>query len=139
MKHARRAVLVLLVAAGGVGVGRGSGADRAAEEAPSPIVGTWRGHSVCLVKSSPCHDEVNVYRFSKIPGKPASFSLTASKVVDGKEIVMGSGECTHDAVKLVVECKAAGIRLAVEENRMEGTLTLPDGTVYRRIDLKKGN
>jgi hypothetical protein len=133
MKHARRAVLVLLVAAGGVGVGRGSGADRAAEEAPSPIVGTWRGHSICLVKSSPCHDEVNVYRFSKIPGKPASFSLTASKVVDGKEIVMGSGECTHDAVKLVVECQA------VEENRMEGTLTLPDGTVYRRIDLKKEN
>jgi hypothetical protein len=91
MKHVRRAVLVLLVAVGGGGVGRGSGAHRAAEEASTSIAGTWRGHSVCLVKSSPCHDEVNVYRFSKLPGKPASFSLTASKVVDDKEIVMGSG------------------------------------------------
>jgi hypothetical protein len=136
MKHVRRAVLVLLVA---VGVGRGSGAHRAAEEASTSIAGTWRGHSVCLVKGSPCHDEVNVYRFSKLPGKPASFSLTSSKVVDGKETVMGSEECTYDAVKLVVECKAPGIRLAVEENRMEGTLTLPDGTAYRRIDLKKEN
>jgi hypothetical protein len=137
MKRARRAVLVLLVGVGGVDVGRGAGAHRAAEEVPSPIVGTWRGHSVCLVKSSPCRDEVNVYRFSKLRREPASFSLTASKVVDGKEIVMGSGECTYNAVKLVVECKSPSIRLAVEGNRMEGTLTLTDGTVYRRMDLKK--
>jgi hypothetical protein len=56
------------------------------------IVGVWRGHSVCTDKNSACHDEVNVYRFGAVTGKPNSFTVTASKVVDGKEIVMGSGE-----------------------------------------------
>jgi hypothetical protein len=54
-----------------------------------PIVGTWRGNSTCMVKESPCRDDVNVYRIFKIEGKPGFVSVTGSKIVEGKEIVMG--------------------------------------------------
>ena len=58
------------------------------------VGGVWRGNSTCVVKDSPCHDEVNVYHISKVAEKPNSFMVTGSKVVDGNEIVMGSGEWT---------------------------------------------
>jgi hypothetical protein len=108
-----------------------------AANAASRIVGVWRGHSVCTDKNSPCHDEVNVYRFSSIAGRSDAFSVTASKVVDGKEIVMGTGEWTYDPAKQVVESKAPPIRLSIAGEKMEGALSLADGTVYRRIYLKK--
>lgn len=101
------------------------------------IAGVWRGNSVCLDKSSPCHDEVNVYRFTKIAGRADAFLVTASKVVEGKEIEMGSGEWRYDEKKQVVESKEPRIRLSIQRGRMQGFLTLPDGTEYRRIYLKK--
>jgi hypothetical protein len=101
------------------------------------IVGTWRGNSVCLVKGSACRDEENVYRFSKPAGKPGVFSGTASKVVDGREMVMGRSDWTYDAEKHVLECKTPEIRMLVDGARLEGDLKLPDGTAYRRISLKK--
>jgi hypothetical protein len=109
------------------------------EDVRSRIAGTWRGNSVCVVKNSPCHDEVNVYRFSEAAGKPNIFSVTAGKVVDGREIVMGTGEWKYDAEKQVVECEKPTIRLTVNGDKMEGALTLKDGTDYRRIYLKKEN
>src|SRR5689334_4464618 len=60
-----------------------------AEGVRSNIAGVWRGHSECAVKNSPCHDEINVYRFSKMDGRPNASSVTASKVVNGQEVVMG--------------------------------------------------
>lgn len=69
----------------------------------SQIVGTWRGNSVCAVANGPCHEEVNVYRFSDTPAKPNYFFCTASKIVNGKEIVMGTGESTYDVAKHIPE------------------------------------
>lgn len=91
-----------------------------------------------MVKNSPCHDEVNVYRISKIDEKPNFFLVTGSKVVDGKEIVMGTGEWKYDAQKHTLEWENPGgvFKLTVDGNKMEGTLTVRD-TVYRRISLKK--
>jgi hypothetical protein len=55
------------------------------QDAPrSQIVGIWRGNSVCAVANSPCHDEVNVYRFSDIPAKPGHFSCKHKK--DGRSL-----------------------------------------------------
>jgi len=65
------------------------------------------------------------------------FSGTASKVVDGREIVMGRSDRTYDAEKQVLECQTPEIRMLVDGARMEGDLKLPDGTAYRRISLKK--
>jgi hypothetical protein len=134
----KRVLVFLLIAVSGCACfAQHDGTRTSAEDAQSHIVGTWRGNSVCMVKSSPCHDEINVYHFFKLAGKSNLFSVTASKVVEGKEIVMGSGEWTYEPDKRVVECKAPAIPMAVDGNRMEGTLTLADGTVYRRIYLKK--
>jgi hypothetical protein len=103
----------------------------------SKIAGTWRGSSVCVVKDSPCHDEMNVYRFSSLAGRLDFFAGTAGKVVDGKEINMGSGTWKFDAEKRMLECERPSIRLVVDGDKMEGALRLEDGTVYRRIYLKK--
>jgi hypothetical protein len=139
MGFARELLLVFLLIGGSAcaGFAQDTRAQAAAEDVVSQIVGTWRGNSVCTVKDSPCHDEVNVYRFSKLAGRPGSFTGTASKVVDGREIVMGSGEWTYDSEKRVLECKAPAIRLVMTENKMEGSLTSANGTVYRRVYLKK--
>jgi len=139
MKIRSRWVLVpLLSLAGGWSCLSQDGSPRSGGgEVASKIPGVWRGNSVCMVKGSPCHDEVNVYRFSSVTGRPNTFSVTASKVVDGKEIVMGSGEWRYDAENHVVESKAPPIRLTIAGDKMEGALSLADGTVYRRIYLKK--
>src|ERR1700722_338287 len=55
-------------------------------DSPTQITGTWRGNSECVLKNSPCRDEINVYRFSEIAGKPGWFSGIGSKLVDGKEV-----------------------------------------------------
>lgn len=110
-------------------------------DSPSQIVGTWRGSSQCAVKSSPCHDEINVYRFSKIPAKPGWFSGTGSKIVDGKEILMGQLNWTYDVTSHALKSESSGARfqLLVDGNKMDGILTLPDKSVYRRIHLEKEN
>jgi hypothetical protein len=103
------------------------------------VVGTWRGNSVCIVDNSPCHDEINVYRFAEIAGKPGTVSVTASKVVDGKEIVMGSGEWKYDAEEKTLEWEGphGTFRFAVQSDKMESSLTQKRGVVYRRIYLKE--
>lgn len=105
----------------------------------SKIAGVWRGHSECAVKNSPCHDEVNVYRFTRIAGRANAFTVTASKVIAGKEAVMGTAEWNYDEKKQVIECENPSIQLAIHEDRMEGALRFEGGTVYRRIFLKKEN
>ena len=117
------------------------GAGTVAHGTQSQIAGTWRGHSECARKNSPCHDEVNVYRFSEIAGKPGRFSGVGSKIVDGKEIVMGTLEWNYDAEKHSLESENSGgtFRLIVDTAKMDGSLTLPDKTVYRRIHLERQN
>ena len=101
-------------------------------------VGTWSGNSTCVERNGPCHDEVNVYHISKIAEKPNSFLVTGSKVVEGKEIVMGTGEWTYDAQKHTLSSEIDGriFKLTIDGNKMEGTLTWR-GSVYRKISLKK--
>lgn len=103
------------------------------------IAGTWRGNSVCTVAKSACRDEANVYRFSAIAARPNHFLCTGGKISDGKEIVMGSGEWTYDDSKHMLQTVTSnpGIRLILDRENLDGALSLADGTVYRRIHLKK--
>ena len=105
----------------------------------SQISGTWRGDSECAVKNSPCHDETNVYRFSEIAARPGWFSGAGSKVVNDKEISMGTLDWQYDAKSHILESKNPNgvFRFVVGDGKMEGTLLLPDATVYRRIHLTK--
>ena len=103
----------------------------------SQVAGVWRGNSVCAVADSPCRDEVNVYRFSEVAGKPGLFSVTGSKIVDGKEVVMGTAEWKYDAETHTLAADTSGgvFRYVVKGDRMDGTLSLRDNTVYRRVHL----
>jgi hypothetical protein len=114
-----------------------SGGKTEIHSAQPQVAGVWRGNSVCAVKDSPCHDEVNVYRFSEVAGKPGLFSVTGSKIVDGKEVVMGTAEWKYDAAMHTLEADISGgvFRYVVDGDRMEGTLSLRDNTVYRRVHL----
>jgi hypothetical protein len=105
----------------------------------SKLAGTWRGDSLCVEKGGACHDEVAVYRIAAVAGKPGYLLVTGGKVVDGKEIVMGSGEWRYDSTKhtLSVELPRGVITLKADGNKLEGTFTLPDKTILRRITLKK--
>ena len=103
------------------------------------ISGVWRGHSVCMVKSSPCRDEENVYRISAVHGKPNIYFVSGDKIVSGEEVVMGTGEWKYETATHVLEYVFPNgvFRLKVDGDKMEGDLKLPDGTLYRQIWLKR--
>ncbi len=111
----------------------------ATQSSQTQIAGVWRGNSTCMVKDSPCHDELNVYHFSEATGKAGFFSVTASRVVNGQEIVMGTIEFKYDANKHTLQGEnAAGTFLfTIDGAKMEGSLTLRDKTLYRRIHLTR--
>ena len=103
------------------------------------IAGIWRGQSSCEQKESACRDETVVYRVSPLQDKPGSFSVSADKIVDGKAVNMGTLEFRYIAAQHALVCEyAQGVwRLSVNETKMEGTLTRPDGIVFRRVALRK--
>jgi outer membrane biogenesis lipoprotein LolB len=103
------------------------------------IAGVWRGNSVCAVENSPCQNEVNVYRISEPAGRPGWYSIAGGKIVDGKEVAMGTSDWKYEPEThaLTNESPAGRFLLTVNGNSMEGSLTLKDGTVYRRIHLHR--
>ena len=105
----------------------------------SKLAGTWRGDSLCVEKGTACNDEVAVYCIAAIPGKRGYLLVTGGKVVDGKEIVMGSGEWRYDSAKhtLTGDLPRGVVTLKLDGDKLEGTFTLPDKPILRRITLKK--
>jgi len=136
------ALLVSLAATLGRGVfaipqnAPGSSSSGGAEQ---KLAGTWRGESLCVEKGTACHDEIAVYRIAAIPGKPGYLMVSGGKVVDGKEIVMGTGEWRHDSAKhtLSVDLPRGVVTLKADGDKLEGTFTLRDKTILRRIALKR--
>jgi len=114
-------------------VGQDSG--RSASQLP----GDWRGSSVCQVRESACRDEDSLYHLARIAEKPNRFSVNGEKIVDGKATSMGAVECSYDAAKSVLTCDLPRgvLRFTIEGNKMEGTMTLPDGTLWRKLSLTK--
>src|ERR1700759_5279008 len=108
-------------------------------QSPSAFQGTWRGQSSCEQKESACRDEIVVYRVSPSQDKPDVFLVSADKMVDGKAVNMGTLEFRYiDAHPALVCENAQGVwRLSVDGAKMEGTLTRPDGTLFRRVTLRK--
>ena len=103
------------------------------------IAGIWRGQSSCEQKQSACREETVVYRFSPLQDKPGSFSVSADKIVDGKAVNMGTLEFRYveDQHALVCEYAQGVWRLSVDGEKIEGTLTRPDGSLFRRVALHK--
>ena len=102
------------------------------------LEGTWSGDSVCQVPGSPCRDEKAVYRVLR-PTKAGKVPVDGGKLVDGKVVSMGVLEFDYDPREqtLTHESKRGVWRFTVKGDTMAGTLTTPDGVVYRRVSLRK--
>ncbi len=103
--------------------------------------GIWKGTSLCQIKNSPCHDEVVVYRISKVSsGK--SYEMIANKIVNGKEEDMGALSFIYDdKQKTFVSVDSvynARWEFKITGNVMKGTL-MYKGNLYRIVDVKKEN
>ena len=101
-----------------------------AQQTKDNIEGTWKGTSLCQVKSSPCHDENVVYHISKANGGK-SYSIQASKIINGAEDDMGTLDASYDEPKhlLTVMMKDRQERTSVwvfkvDGKQMHGTLTV---------------
>jgi len=100
------------------------------------LVGTWKGSSICQVKNSPCHDESVVYHISKKLGLD-SFSVNASKIVNGAEDEMGILPFFYNEKTKQFSSTAYGTwTFNLEGNKLEGTLYVR-GELYRKIKLFK--
>ena len=103
--------------------------------------GIWKGTSICQIKNSPCHDEIVVYHISKdSTGK--SYDMIANKIVDGKEVYMGTISFTYDNQQKVFvsvdSARKARWEFRITGNAMKGTL-MYKGDLYRVVDVKKEN
>ena len=103
-------------------------------------VGTWRGESKCLVTPSACRDEDSIYRIAAVAKSQTTVTLTANKIVGGKEITMGTSECSFSPDTRVLKCplpNGSAIRFELKADALNGTMTLSDGTEWRRITLRR--
>ena len=103
-------------------------------------VGTWRGPSTCVVTASSCRDEDSLYRIVAVAGSQTKMNLTGNKVVDGREINMGTSECSFSSDTQVLKCplpNGSAIRFELKGDSLSGTMTLSDGTEWRKIALRR--
>jgi hypothetical protein len=105
-----------------------------------PLVGEWRGTSLCQVRPSPCNDEQAVYM---IEGGGSAYVVHFGKVVRGKPEEFGAMPGSFDAKsgQLIVVGHGRGgdfiWKMQAKGDHLTGVLRKPDGTVYRKADLKR--
>ena len=102
------------------------------------LVGDWRGDSICVVRPSACVDEKALYHVKKLD-QPNRYSMQADKIVNGEPVNMGTTDCVFAPEKQALTCTLpkGTIDLALHGARLEGTMTLTDGTLWRNISLAK--
>jgi len=103
------------------------------------LIGTWKGTSICQVKSSPCNDEIVVYHIAK-GAKSNVYHIDASKVVNEKEEDMGAFDYDFDATKQILSYRDHQHKVVwsfnVGNHRMDGTLVY-NNQLYRVVKLTK--
>jgi hypothetical protein len=102
--------------------------------ANSDPAGSWRGTSLCQVRPSACHDEVVVYRITRVNASD-SLSLDGRKIVNGQEEEMGVLGCRHTPASAQLTCQLPnGVwHFTIRGDSLVGELRLPDGTRYRDV------
>ncbi|HUQ18222.1 MAG TPA: hypothetical protein VM099_01305 [Gemmatimonadaceae bacterium] len=101
--------------------------------AATPI-GTWRGTSTCLVRPSPCNDEIVIYRIT--PMKAAdSAAMDARKIVRGEEQEMGVLDCQllRQSGQLTCKLPRGTWQFRAYADSLTGELLLPDNTRFREV------
>jgi hypothetical protein len=103
------------------------------------LTGTWKGTSICQIKSSPCHDEISVCHISKT-GKEGIYRLIMNKMVNGVEEDMGVLDFTYDAAAGILtykdEARNAEWKFTIKGRTIDGTAYVK-GQLYRIIKLTK--
>jgi hypothetical protein len=108
------------------------------------IEGTWKGTSLCQVKSSPCHDENVVYHISRATNGKI-YTIQMNKIVNGAEEEMGGlrtlfiDETKHTLTSTTKNRQGRiGVWLfKIDGKQMHGTLTIDEKTLYRIIEMRK--
>jgi hypothetical protein len=110
-----------------------------ADSATAQFMGNWHGDSSCVATGTACRDETVAYHIAKLPEKPGYLSVTAEKIVNGKAINMGTLEFHYDQAQHMLVCEyPQGVwRFKLNGGNMEGTLTRPGNTIFRRVTLRK--
>lgn len=113
----------------------------AAQQPKSPVLGTWKGESLCQVKPSACHDEVVVYKIKASSEKKDTFTIKADKIVNGERQWMGDLECTSADSSRGLTCELDNKKgvwsFNVRGDTMTGTLKLADGTLFRKVSVRR--
>lgn len=125
-----RSTAVAVVA---VGVLSRAAAAQAAASTANPV-GVWRGTSRCLVRPSPCKDEVVVYRITRMKTSD-SLSMDGRKIVNAREEEMGVLACGLVASGGSFTCAIpSGVwRFTTRGDSLVGELRLPDSTKFRDV------
>jgi len=110
-----------------------------APQSSQSLAGVWRGESTCGLNRPACVDEHVVYYISAIAKKAGVVSIRADKIVNGQAVTMGVSEWKLDAEHhtLTWQTPRQTWLLRISSDTMDGTLTLADKTVVRRVTLKK--
>jgi hypothetical protein len=104
-----------------------------------PPVGVWRGESVCLARKPICKDEIVVYHFTPTSADSTRLSVRMDKTVNGVDEEMATLDCTYARATAALVCEMAqGVwRFTRTGDRLDGRLVLRDGTVGRRIAVRR--
>src|SRR5689334_23160949 len=135
-------VTAAMILIGLTGAARESSAETS--RAASPVIGTWKGESNCTGDNPACKNEVAVYRFEAVAGKPGVVTLFGDKIISGQRVPMGKLDFQYDEAKGTLSCEfirrqTHGLwQLQISGDTIEGTLVvLPARTVSRRIKVKR--
>lgn len=115
----------------------------AARQGKDSLEGTWKGTSLCQVKTSPCHDENAVYHITK-GLETNTYHIQMNKMVNGIEEEMGPLDCVFDAQKKTLrgitkdrQAREGVWLFRVDGTTLHGSLTIDGNTLYRLIEVKK--
>lgn len=129
--------VVALTGAAGQSVAGTSGA-------MAPVIGTWTGESLCVGDRPACKNEVVVYRFEAVAGKPGVVTLFADKIINGQREPMGKLDFQYDEAKGTLSSEFTrrqthGLwQFQVSGDTMEGTLIiLPARDLARRVKVRR--
>jgi hypothetical protein len=102
------------------------------------LTGDWKGESICLANKPQCKDEKVVYHFAE-PDGSGLVEVSADKIVDGRAIGMGTVKMQYDKEKgtLFAQDGPRLWRFTIHGKSMEGTLTVPDNVVMRKVTLTR--
>jgi hypothetical protein len=114
----------------------------AAADPRQPLIGHWVGTSICTGVRPACHDETASY-WVKAGKKPDIVTIDAGKIVDGKDVLMGTLDFQVDVATrtLTSVSESGGSRVTWtftwSGTTMTGTAKSSDGQVFRNIRLTK--